>query len=223
MIFAQRESYHHSIRGAGEAVAFAHYLRSRNRYKLDLIDRVAGEVGDGPLLDWSGGYGSFGCEVVRQRPVPAVRVCTDIWSSRLARRPGDSPFHVTVRASGDHLPFQSGSFQVVVSVNFLHEWDRPDRLLVEIYRLLAPGGVAVVNDLRRDAEPFLVEYVLRELAGGHGRRAEVGARAFARSLRSAYTPAEIREALTRDGPSGARVEDEDPMTLTVWLTKGSIR
>jgi SAM-dependent methyltransferase len=218
MILTKRAQYRHQVEGGVEAVAFDRYLRSRNRYKLELIEQVVGEVSDGPLLDWSGGYASFGSEVLRRRPMPSVRVCSDAWSVRLARRRGAAAQQVLFRAAGTPLPLRGSSFRVVLSANFLHEWDRPGLLFSEVHRLLAPGGLAVVNDLRRDAEPFLIEFVLRELAGGPARVAGVGARAFARSLASAYTPAEVREALDRAGTAGARVE-EQPMTLTVWIRK----
>lgn len=216
MIFAGRVSSDQPVRGPDEAVALARYLKSRNRYKRDLLDRLVEVSGDGPVLDWSGGYSCLGQELAREASVPTYRVCSDAWSARLAAKPRAAGYRGTVRAAGRALPFPAGAFRLVICINSLHSWDRPEGLFLEAHRLVTAGGQAVVNDLRRDADPFLAEYVLRELAGGPGRGARFGARAFARSLRSSYTPGEVRAALDRCGLEAARVDD-DPMTLTAWI------
>jgi SAM-dependent methyltransferase len=53
-------------------------------------------------------------------------------------------FHVGDVAA---LSFPDASFDVVVSTFSLHHWSDPADGLAEIYRVLRPGGVAVVYDL----------------------------------------------------------------------------
>ncbi len=46
----------------------------------------------------------------------------------------------------ESLPFDNGSFDVVVSSSSLHYWRKPDAALAEISRVLAPGGRIVITD-----------------------------------------------------------------------------
>lgn len=54
------------------------------------------------------------------------------------------------------MPFEDDSFDSVISVRSLHEWAEPKRVFSEIARVLAPGGRAHIEDLRRDMSPFVV-------------------------------------------------------------------
>jgi len=47
------------------------------------------------------------------------------------------------------LPFEDRSFDVVLNFNMVHRVDDPVRMLDEIERVLAPGGVAYIADVRR--------------------------------------------------------------------------
>lgn len=46
------------------------------------------------------------------------------------------------------LPFEAGTFDIVVSTLSLHHWAAPDACFAEIGRVLRPGGLALVYDLR---------------------------------------------------------------------------
>ena len=67
MIFVNRKTYQCRIGSLEEAAAFDRYLDSRNKYKLDFIDLVCSRIGQGPVLDWSGGSGCVGLEVLRRK------------------------------------------------------------------------------------------------------------------------------------------------------------
>ncbi|GBC60227.1 hypothetical protein DENIS_1178 [Desulfonema ishimotonii] len=49
-----------------------------------------------------------------------------------------------------HLPFAGNSFDIVVSTGSLHHWKEPVRGLNEVYRVLCPGGYALIYDLVSD-------------------------------------------------------------------------
>jgi SAM-dependent methyltransferase len=49
------------------------------------------------------------------------------------------------------LPFADGSFELVVSTLSMHHWEDPEAALAEIGRVLAPGGRALIWDIRRGA------------------------------------------------------------------------
>jgi ubiquinone/menaquinone biosynthesis C-methylase UbiE len=53
-------------------------------------------------------------------------------------------------ADGADMPYPDGSLNVVVTSLSLHHWTEPLRVLDEIYRVLAPGGLLVLFDMQRD-------------------------------------------------------------------------
>ncbi len=55
-----------------------------------------------------------------------------------------------VAADAVSLPFDTGSFDVVISSSSLHYWDNPAAGLREISRVLRPGGHLVVTDWCHD-------------------------------------------------------------------------
>ncbi|WP_308142393.1 class I SAM-dependent methyltransferase [Burkholderia pseudomallei] len=55
------------------------------------------------------------------------------------------------------LPFDDASLSMVVSRATLHHLPDKALSLAEMFRVLRPGGVGVVHDMRRDAPPALLE------------------------------------------------------------------
>jgi ubiquinone/menaquinone biosynthesis C-methylase UbiE len=68
-------------------------------------------------------------------------------------------------ASAEHLPFADESFDKVVSTGSIHHWKDPERALAEVYRVLRPGGQALMYDLVADTPPEVLDHLKRE----HGR------------------------------------------------------
>jgi SAM-dependent methyltransferase len=56
------------------------------------------------------------------------------------------------------LPFADASFDVAVSTFSMHHWSDPPKGLEEIYRVLRPGGIALIYDV--------VEWIRRFEQGG---------------------------------------------------------
>jgi ubiquinone/menaquinone biosynthesis C-methylase UbiE len=99
------------------------------------------------------------------------------------------------------LPFESGSFDIVTCSLALHHFSPADAVLVlrEMDRLCRSGFV--VNDLRRGA----VGYGATWLASRLTTRNRLTRHDAPRSIRRAYTPAELRLLLERAGIQGVDV------------------
>ena len=52
--------------------------------------------------------------------------------------------------SADALPFADNTFDTVVSTGSIHHWKQPEAGLNEIYRILKPGGHALIYDIMSD-------------------------------------------------------------------------
>jgi len=61
-----------------------------------------------------------------------------------------------LQADAADMPFEDAAFDVVVSTLSMHHWDDARAVLREIHRVLAPGGQALIFDLRRDAFPLVL-------------------------------------------------------------------
>ena len=95
-----------------------------------------------------------------------------------------------VLSSGDDLPFEDDYFDAVFTNGSLHEWANPQGTFNEIWRVLKPGGMVHISDLRRDmAAP--IRWIMwlicqpKEIRPG-----------FITSLNAAYTPNELHDLLT---------------------------
>jgi len=76
-----------------------------------------------------------------------------------------------------------GRFDLVYSMYSLHHWDHPETVIKNLLRAAAPEGILLIHDLKR-------VWWLYWIPSQEG---------FITSIRAAYTPAEIRDLLTRMG------------------------
>ena len=90
------------------------------------------------------------------------------------------------------LPLPVGHFDAVLSKDFLHHLPDPMALWHEVRRLIRPGGLICVMDLRRPDSPEAAQEIVQTVAGNE---AEVLKIDFYNSLLAAFSPEEIREQL----------------------------
>jgi ubiquinone/menaquinone biosynthesis C-methylase UbiE len=94
-------------------------------------------------------------------------------------------------ADGNRLPFPDSSFDLVLCNSVLHHLAEPEKLLSEIARLVSSGGAILLRDLRRPGR-FMYPLHVR----WHGRHySGVMYRLYCDSVRSAYTPPELKGLL----------------------------
>src|ERR1044071_8396529 len=101
-----------------------------------------------------------------------------------------------LQADAHDLPFPDGYADYVISRSTIHHWSDPPRALREVHRVLRPGGVAIIHDVRRDPNPEALERFneLRRQAGVEPAR-----------LDEKYTPAEVENFLETAGLAGCSV------------------
>ncbi len=88
-------------------------------------------------------------------------------------------------ATAEALPFADGAFGTAVSASSLHDWADPDAGLVEIRRVLRPGGELLLLDWHRDPLPMrLLNAWMRITRAGYRRM---------------YARGEMADALARAG------------------------
>jgi SAM-dependent methyltransferase len=153
-------------RGAGLYNAVApKVLRPLYRRVADDVLALPGLVtmpGISAVLEVGSGPGELALEIARRLPggevvgIDLAEAMTDRAVER-ARAEGLDGRVRFVLADAAALPLADGSFDVAVSTLSLHHWADPAVVFAEIGRVLRPGGVALIYDLR----PFA--YLRREL------------------------------------------------------------
>ena len=148
-------------------------LRGRSLFKTDLWD----EAKNTEILDWAAGQGArpHGVDIAFDVVRDARRV--------LARhRPGFAVSDVRV------LPFRTGAFDLVYSMGTIEHFADSDVAVREIFRVLKPGGVAIIgvpNKLDPFLRPLMVHCLNKLGAYSYGMEKSFSARGLRRLVESA--------------------------------------
>ena len=108
------------------------------------------------------------------------------------------------------------SIDLVVSHGSIHHWRDVQAAFSEIYRVLKPGGLAYLNDLRRDAPQEIVEEVKTSLPPSQ-------AKGFINSIQAAYIPEELRTMLSGLGIRDFEVSEQKFSRETIFKNIGILR
>jgi ubiquinone/menaquinone biosynthesis C-methylase UbiE len=92
---------------------------------------------------------------------------------------------------GNDLPCEDCTFEAVFTNGSLHEWTDPLGTFIEIYRVLKPGGIYFISDLRRDMSVFMRWFMWLGT-----RPASIRPYLFS-SINAAYTPSELKEMVQK--------------------------
>jgi ubiquinone/menaquinone biosynthesis C-methylase UbiE len=150
-----------------------HHFLFQPSYRMFLEELYAwrGERLDEPfdLLDVGCGTGSFDA-MLAGSPLPARVVGLDYSPNMCnvaagkARHAGVDDRLRYVSADSEHLPFAAGSFDVITCSNSFHHYPHQDRAILEMRRVLRPGGRLMIIDGFRDN---LIGWVMFDVIIGH--------------------------------------------------------
>lgn len=116
------------------------------------LERLLPTNGDERALDVGAGAGAFAFAIAaRVREVVAVEIDEEL----AARAREDAPANVeVVVGDGEHLPFDSFTFDLSATLRTLHHTRRPHLLVAELARVTRPGGTILVVDQLAPADPL---------------------------------------------------------------------
>src|SRR5947199_6257632 len=138
--------------------------------RVFVADFLAVWHGRGPVLDVGAGTAQIPIELCRQAPAVEV-VAVDLAEHMLrvgrenVRRAGLEQRLRLERCDAKQLPFAAGSFAAVISNSIVHHIPEPAKVLAEMVRVVAPGGVLFVRDLLRPTDDDAVRHLVTTYAG----------------------------------------------------------
>ena len=141
----------------------------RQHYRL-LAQDISGYCREGSILDVGTGPGRLllslheFCPRARLIGVDISRAMVAKARENLARAGLSDVIQVQVSAA-QQLPFGADSFDAVVSTGSVHHWKDPTAAFNDAYRVLRPGGWALMYDLVADTPREVLQNLTRE----HGR------------------------------------------------------
>ncbi len=172
--------------------AFARNMRDKGYQPVK--EYIAAGLSGGAALEIGPGPGYVGLEWLRACPastLTGLEISADMINvaRRNAHQYGLDGRACYVEGNSMKMPFKDNCFDCAFSNGSLHEWEKPELVFAEIVRVLKPGGIFCVTDLRRDAG--LPARILG-LASARPKEIRQG---FMSSLNAAYTIAEIQKIL----------------------------
>ncbi len=103
-----------------------------------------------------------------------------------------------------HVELSAQHFSAVISNSLLHHLNEPQVLWQTIQLCGEKGAAVLVMDLFRPASPVAAREIVEKYAAAEP---EILREDFYNSLLAAYSPAEVREQLTRAGLNGLKVRE----------------
>jgi ubiquinone/menaquinone biosynthesis C-methylase UbiE len=122
------------------------------------------------------------------------------------------------RGNVSDMPFGDETFDFVLCRAAFKNFTEPKRALQEMYRVLKPGGQALIIDLRRDASKESIAQAVNDMNLGAVNRVITKLTFRFMLLKRAYTRREFEELIAETKFHGIEIRD-DLIGLEIWLTK----
>jgi len=213
-------------RGLGMEGGLARWYAALTRKSIsdfeELARRVAGEISPGsPVLEVAPGPGYFAVELAKLGDYRVTGLDISSTFVEIARANAASARVQAEFQRGDasRMPFDGERFDYIVCRAAFKNFSAPVAALQEMYRVLKPGGRALIIDLRRDASRDSLKQAARGMKAGAVNQAIVYLTFRFMLTRRAYTKVEFERMAGQTGFQTAEIR-ENLIGLEVLLEKG---
>jgi len=128
--------------------------------EVDFLARHLREI-HGPAVDLAAGSGRFTRILADLLPDPSELIALDLSTSMLTALQATSPKLPAIRGSAVNLPFRDGSLGAVTCWNALQTLPDQGRVIAEVGRCLADGGIFTLFTYEPAADPLYRKAQLR--------------------------------------------------------------
>jgi len=184
---------------------FARNMRDKGWNNIDSFLKAG--ITKGHVLEIGPGPGYVGLEWLKQSPdsnLTGCEISRDMihLAEKNAKEYGFEARTYYIEGNCMQMPFQNEVFDAVFSNGSLHEWENPVEVFNEISRVLKPGGLFCITDMRRDVNPLLKWFIYltakpKEIRPG-----------FITSQNAAYTVIELVNLLNQSAFESFHVQKE---------------
>jgi ubiquinone/menaquinone biosynthesis C-methylase UbiE len=186
-----------------------------------LAKRIGGQVARGShILEVAPGPGYLAIEIAKLGSYQVSGLDISETFVGIARNnAGEAGVEINFR-HGDaaYMPFDGDTFDFAVCRAAFKNFTQPVRALSEFYRVLKPGGKAVIVDLRPDASAEDIDAEVKKM-GLNPIFTWMTKAAFRRMLlKNAHSEGEFKEFVSQTGFRTCKIE-RDTIGLEVWLEK----
>jgi ubiquinone/menaquinone biosynthesis C-methylase UbiE len=194
--------------------------RDMNQFKK-LAMRLSEELpGGGRILEVAPGPGYLAVELARQPRYQVKGLDVSKTFVEIAKRNAEQA-KVPVdfrRGNVSDMPFAANSFDLVVCRAAFKNFSEPVKAISEMWRVLKPGGRALIIDLRRDVSMKTIQQYVDQLGVSYASGLMMKLTFRFMLIRRAYTRVQFSQ-LVAQSSFGRYALTEEPISLELWLTK----
>lgn len=186
-----------------------------------LARRVAGELPAGSsVLEAAPGPGYFAIELAKLGDFRITGLDISATLVAIARKQAEQANADVRFERGDvaGMPFDAGQFDFIVCRAAFKNFSAPVAALQEMWRVLKPGGRALIIDLRRDASPESISAAAKGMNVSTVNRLIVYFTFRLMLLRRAYTKSEMERMIGRTSFHSFQI-GENPLGFEILLQK----
>lgn len=215
-----------AFKGIGMEGLTARWYASLTHKSLDefkaLARRIAEQIPPGSdVLEVAPGPGYFAVELAklggyRVTGLDISRTFVEIARENARQARVEVDFRQGNAAS---MPFGSESFDFLLCRAAFKNFTEPLRALEEMYRVLKPGGRALIIDLRKDASPESVREAVKRMGLGPVNTVITRMTFRFMLLKRAHTRSHLEQLLSQTSFGPNQIE-EDMIGLELWLKRG---
>ena len=195
-------------------------LKDLKRHKLMARQLVEKIPANGKVLEIAPGPGYFCIELAKLGNYQITGLDISKSFVEIARRNAvEAGVKVDFReGNASAMPFQDNTFDFTFCQAAFKNFSEPVKAIAEMYRVLCPGGLSVISDLRRDASAQEIEREIKGMELGPINRFMVRWTFKNMLLKSAYSVDEMKSMVTQT-PFGQAKISVDGVGFQVWLEK----
>ncbi len=195
-------------------------FKDLKRHKLMAKQLVEKIPANGKVLEIAPGPGYFCIELAKLGSYQITGLDISKSFVEIARRnAAEAGLKIDFRqGNASNMPFKDNTFDFTFCQAAFKNFSEPVKAIAEMYRVLRPGGLSVIADLRRDAS---AEEIEREVKGmGLSRINEILVRwTFDQMLlKSAYSVDEMKDMIAQTQFGKSKI-DTNGIGFQVWLEK----